>query len=199
MVGCISLRSTFQDHCLLSKSSSLMLGAPKFHGAVTRMYQRPFSQTVYTWISFKPIYPKEPSNLLRRQYLCQLPRSSLNIESSPAPKHIIPKAAITTLSLAFLITLLNMNSCAINSTSPVYISIPALILSKTPSTMSPVCDPGAYVFLTPKPTAIDIGVDKPYPAAKRYGVHRFDFGQGVAANRDPRPRPSNVWWNTRTI
>ena len=129
----------------------------------------------------------------------KLPRSPLNFESSPAPKHIIPKAAITTLSLALLITLLNMNSCAINSTSPVYISIPALILSKTPSTTSPVCDPGAYVFLTPNPTAIDIGVDKTYPTAKRYGVHRFALGQGVAASRDPRPRPSNVWWNTRTM
>lgn len=114
-------------------------------------------------------------------------------EDSPAPKHIIPNAAITTLSFALLITLLNINSCAISSTSPVYINIPALILSNTPSTISPVCDPGEYVSLTPRPTAMETGVDIPYPSANRYGVHRDDFGQGVAANRDPRPRPSNVW------
>lgn len=143
--------------------------------------------------SFKPICPKEPSDLSNSQYFASCHLSFWGAENSPAPKHIIPNAAITTLSRALLITVLNMNSCAINSTSPVYISMPALILSNTPSTMSPVCDPGEYVSLTPKPTAMDIGVDSPYPSANRYGVHRFDFGHGVAANRDPRPSPSNVW------
>lgn len=38
---------------------------------------------------------------------------------SPAPKHIIPNAFNTTLNLALLIVGLNMNSCAISSTSPV--------------------------------------------------------------------------------
>ena len=39
--------------------------------------------------------------------------------NSPAPRHIIAKAASTTFSLALRITSLNINSCAINSTKPV--------------------------------------------------------------------------------
>lgn len=180
------LPSTSQNRWLLSTSSSSMLGAWKPHGGNASVHES-CSDVFQAHLPKRAISPDQTSATL------PIAKYTWVTEYSPAPKHIIPNAAITTLSFALLITLLNMNSCAINSTRPVYINIPALMLSNTPSTISPVCDPGEYVSLTPKPTAIDTGVDTPYPRANKYGVHRFDFGQGVAANRDPRPSPSNVW------
>ena len=46
-------------------------------------------------------------------------RKGKDKHNSPAPKHIMPKAPHTTLPSALLITSLNINSCAINSTNPV--------------------------------------------------------------------------------
>ncbi|KAL9114820.1 MAG: hypothetical protein Q9187_007396 [Circinaria calcarea] len=83
-----------------------------------------------------------------------------------------------------------MNSWAISSTKPVYSSMPALVESKTPLTIKAVCDPGAYVFLTPSPIAIAMGVEIAYPTARKYGVNFFLLGQGVTASREPRPKPS---------
>lgn len=54
------------------------------------------------------------------------------------------------------------------------------------------------MFRTPSPTAIAMGVERPYATPSIYGVVVFDEGQGMVASLEPRPRPSNVWWNTRT-
>ena len=70
----------------------------------------------------------------------------------------MPKALNILLSGARRIVSLNMNSCAMSSTSPVYIRIPALILSKTPFTIKLVWEPGMYVSRIPRPTAMAIGV-----------------------------------------
>lgn len=47
--------------------------------------------------------------------------------------------------------------------------------------------------------AIAIGVERPNAKARMYGVEVFDEGQGMVASLEPRPRPSKVWWKTRTM
>lgn len=72
----------------------------------------------------------------------------------------MPNADITTLSLALLMTALNMNSCAMSSTSPVYMSMPALMLSNTPLMIKAVWLLGAYVLRSPNPIASAIGLSR---------------------------------------
>jgi hypothetical protein len=55
------------------------------------------------------------SRLGARQRQAHFPSNAIK----PAPRHMVMNAAMTVLILALRIELLNMNSCAINSTNPV--------------------------------------------------------------------------------
>ncbi len=93
---------------------------------------------------------------------------------------------------------LNKKSRASSSTNDVYIKIPADIASSTPLTTFAVKLPDSYVYRTPRPTAIAIGVVRPYPEQRNHGSQERRLGNGMADMRAPIPRPSNDWWKTRT-
>ena len=80
---------------------------------------------------------------------------------SPAPASIQQHAYANLPLLASRIPGLNKNSCAINSTKPVYINTPALNESMMPETAEALAEFGLYVVRTPRPAAIPMGVVKP--------------------------------------